>query len=118
MAYININGKLVKTNKSFKMDPNIKGISNAMKQVAAQGKIVRMTYAHLKPISIDADTDTYYKASYEDNFGAYNFEIHKTDKGYTVISDGNVCSKDNPEREHIIWNYENQVAARMPKVLA
>ena len=115
MAYITINGKLVKTNKSFKMDPNVEVISTFLAK--HKGATVKMNFTHMEPISVDTDTDTHYKASYKDSHGAYNFEIHKTDKGYTVISDGNVCSKDNPDREHIIWNYENQVAARMPKVL-
>ena len=117
MAYITINGSLVKINKSFKMDPNVKGISNALKQAAEKGKAVKMNFAHLHPTMVDTNTSTHYRATYEDNFGPYLFEIHKTDKGYTVISDGNICSKDSPNREHIIWNYENQVAAYMPKVL-
>lgn len=118
MAYITINGKMIKVNKTLKMDPNQESFNAAVQLGAKLGVPVKFTFKHCEPITIEADTDTYYKASYKDNFGAYNFEIHKTDKGYTVISDGNVCSKDNPDREHIIWNYENQVAARMPKVLA
>jgi len=117
MAYITINGKLVKTNKTFKTDPNIKGISQLLGMAAKQGLNVKMSFNHLAPTQIFADTDTHYKATYRDAHGAYDFEIHKTDKGYTVISDGNVCSRNNPDREHIIWNYENQVAAHMPKVL-
>jgi len=120
MAYTTINGKLVKTNKTFKMDPNVKEATDLIRELTKghKGTVeVRMNFTHMEPVSIDTDTATHYKACYEDKFGPYNFEIHKTDKGYTVISDGNICSKDDPDREHIIWNYENQVAARMPKVL-
>lgn len=117
MAYITINGKLVKTNKTFKTDPNLATVTELFKLASDKGANVKMNFTHLAPTQIIADTKTYYKATYQDAHGSYEFEIHKTDKGYTVISDGNVCSKNNPDREHIIWNYENQVAARMPKVL-
>lgn len=113
MAYTTINGKLVKINKTFKKDPNIKDFSS----LVSKGGMINLKFAHLTPEQVHIDTDTHYKATYNDDYGTYDFEIHKTDKGYTVISDGNVCSQDNPDRDHIIWNYENQVASCMPKVL-
>ena len=115
MAYITLNGKLVKVNKSFTTDPNVQLVADAISN-AKGGNVVLKTVA-LQP-NIVLDTDTHYQATYSDSFGTYDFQIHKTDQGYTVISDGNVCSKNNPDREYIVWNYETQVAAHMPRVLA
>lgn len=95
------------------MDPNIKDVSDAL----AAGGSVKMSFAHLEPQKIKSNTQTKFSAVYSDDYGSYDFEIHKTDKGYTVISDGNVCSRNNPDREYIIWNYETQVAGFMPEVL-
>jgi hypothetical protein len=113
MSYITLNGKLVKVNKSFKQDPNVKDIVSLL----SKHTNVKIKAVALTP-TVKMDTDNHYSAVYTDSHGSYVFEIYKTSNGYTVISDGNVCSKDNPDREFIIWNYESQVAAHMPRVLA
>jgi hypothetical protein len=117
MSYTTINGKTVKVNKEFKMDPNAQSIADMLADMLPNDRVVKLNAVHLKP-TVKEDSDSCYRATYRDDFGSYEFEIHKTSAGYTVISDGNVCSKDNPEREYIIWNYECQVGAYMPKVLA
>ena len=117
MAYTTINGKLVKINKTRKSDPNLKDFSEICNLAKTLGADVKVNFVQLEPSEVIEDDDTHYKAKYQDNFGSYVFEIHKTDAGFTVVSDGNICSKDNPDREYIIWNYETQIAAHMPKVL-
>jgi len=116
MAYTTVNGKLVKKfNYKTSIDPNVEAITAKIKAHGANGAVV--TNWKALPPAIKIDTDTHFAAHYVDDFGGYDFEIIKTPRGYTVISDGTLVSEDNPEREYIIWNYECQVKAYLPKVL-
>ena len=118
MAYTTINGKLVKKfDYKTSIDPNVEAITAKIKAQGAKGAIVMPNAWKALTPSITIDTDTHFAAHYVDNFGGYDFEIIKTPKGYTVISDGTLVSEDNPEREYIIWNYECQVKAYLPRVL-
>ena len=118
MAYTTINGKLVKKfNYKTSIDPNIEAITAKIKAQGANDVVLSLTNWKALPPAIKIDTDTHFAAHYVDDFGGYDFEIIKTPKGYTVISDGTLVSEDNPEREYIIWNYECQVKAYLPRVL-
>jgi hypothetical protein len=120
MAYKTINGKLVKKfNYKTCIDPNVEALTAQIKALDPNSTLVVLHHNwKALPPAIKIDTDTHFAAHYVDNFGGYDFEIIKTHKGYTVISDGTLVSEDNPEREYIIWNYECQVKAYLPKVLA
>ena len=117
MAYKTINGKLVKKfNYKTSIDPNVEALTAQIRALGPGDVVLHMTWKALPP-AIKIDTDTHFAAHYVDDFGGYDFEIIKTPRGYTVISDGTLVSEDNPEREYIIWNYECQVKAYLPKVL-
>ena len=113
-----VNGKLVKKfNYKTCIDPNLEALNAKINALGPNSVLVLHESWEALPPAIKIDTDTHFAAHYVDNFGGYDFEIIKTPKGYTVISDGTLVSEDNPEREYIIWNYECQVKAYLPKVL-
>ena len=108
--------------KNLPFDPNVEPLLkqlDILTQVANTMNptpLIRLYAVHLKPTKVLIDKPNKFKAIYKDDYGKYSFVIKKNNKNYTVISDNQmVCETD--DKDYLIWNFENQLAAINPRIL-
>ena len=103
-------------------DPNHAVISMQLKAINDAAKktnttpMINIKFTHLKPHKLLVDKPNKFKAIYKDDFGKYSFVIKRNDKNYTVIVDNQIVSETD-DKDYLIWNFEVQLAAIMPRVL-
>lgn len=78
-------------------------------------KILILKAIRMQPTQVITDSDKLFKAIYTDDIGSYEFSVKKK-KGKFFVRSAGVDLYSTKSAEHLIWDFESQLADVNPKV--